>query len=123
MDRLGPEVPLHFTAFHPDYKMLDVAPTPPATLSRARAIALAQGLRYVYTGNVHDEAGQSTWCHGCGARLIGRDWYRITAWDLTPEGACARCGALCPGVFEARPGTWGQRRMPVRLGGETCARI
>jgi pyruvate formate lyase activating enzyme len=123
MDRLGPEVPLHFTAFHPDYKMLDVAPTPPATLSRARAIALAQGLRYVYTGNVHDEAGQSTWCHGCGARLIGRDWYRITAWDLTPDGACARCGALCPGVFEARPGTWGQRRMPVRLGGETRARI
>jgi pyruvate formate lyase activating enzyme len=116
MDHLGPDVPLHFTAFHPDYRMLDVAPTPPATLSRARAIALRHGLRYVYTGNVHDEAGQSTWCHACGARLIGRDWYEITAWDLTPEGACANCGAHCPGVFDPRPGTWGRRRMPVFVG-------
>jgi pyruvate formate lyase activating enzyme len=116
-DRLGPDVPLHFTAFHPDYKMMDVAPTPPATLKRAREIALGHGLRYVYTGNVHDEAGQSTCCHACGARLIGRDWYEITAWHLTPEGACASCGTQCAGVFEARPGTWGQRRMPVWLGG------
>jgi pyruvate formate lyase activating enzyme len=118
MDHLGPDVPLHFTAFHPDYKMMDVAPTPPATLTRARKIALAHGLRYVYTGNVHDEAGQSTYCHACGVRLIGRDWYEITAWQLTPDGACASCGAPCAGVFEARPGTWGQRRMPVWLGRE-----
>jgi pyruvate formate lyase activating enzyme len=116
MDHLGPDVPLHFTAFHPDYKMIDAAPTPAATLTRARAIAQSHGLRYVYTGNVHDEAGQSTYCHACGTRLIGRDWYEITAWHLTPEGACARCGAACAGVFEARPGAWGQRRMPVRLG-------
>jgi pyruvate formate lyase activating enzyme len=102
--------------------MLNVAPTPPATLSRRRAIALGHGLRYVYTGNVHDDAGQSTWCHACGARLIGRDWYEITAWDLTPEGACTACGTKCAGVFEARPGTWGQRRMPVRLAGEPTLR-
>jgi pyruvate formate lyase activating enzyme len=101
--------------------MLDVAHTPHATLSRARDIALRNGLRYVYTGNVHDEAGQSTYCHACGEQVIGRDWYRITAWRLTPEGACASCGATCAGVFDARPGVWGQRRMPVRLGGFAAA--
>jgi pyruvate formate lyase activating enzyme len=118
LDHLGPDVPLHFTAFHPDYKMMDVARTPHGTLSRAREIALAHGLRYVYTGNVHDEAGQSTYCHACGSRVIGRDWYEITAWHLTPEGACQACGTPCAGVFESRPGTWGQRRMPVWLGRE-----
>jgi pyruvate formate lyase activating enzyme len=114
-DRLGPDVPLHFTAFHPDYRMLETPPTPIATLARARAIALRHGLRYVYTGNVHDEAGQSTWCHSCRARLIGRDWYVITAWNLTADGRCRDCGTTCAGVFEAKPGTWGARRMPVRL--------
>jgi pyruvate formate lyase activating enzyme len=110
-------VPLHFTAFHPDYKMLDVAHTPHATLTRARDIALSHGLRYVYTGNVHDEAGQSTYCHGCGTRLIGRDWYEITAWNVSSDGRCADCGTPCPGVFEERPGSWGQRRMPLFMGG------
>jgi pyruvate formate lyase activating enzyme len=117
IEHLGPDVPLHFTAFHPNYKMMDVAPTPRATLTRAREIALRQGLRYVYTGNVHDEPGQSAWCHACGTRLIGRDWYEITAWHLTPEGECAACGAPCSGVFDARPGTWGPRRMPLFMGG------
>jgi pyruvate formate lyase activating enzyme len=121
VEHLGPDVPLHFTAFHPDYKMMEVAPTPRASLTRAREIALRQGLRYVYIGNVHDEAGQSTWCHGCGARLIGRDGYEITAWQLTPPGACAACGATCAGVFDARPGTWGQRRMPLSVGGPAAA--
>ena len=87
--------------------------TPPTTLIRAREIALEHGLRYVYTGNVHDEARQSTWCHGCGAKLIGRDWYDITAWAVSDGGLCERCGTPCPGVFEPRPGTWGQRRMPL----------
>jgi len=119
--RLGPDVPLHFTAFHPDYKMVDVGPTPPATLTRARRIATANGLRYVYTGNVHDEAGGSTYCHGCGERIIGRDWYVLTAWNLTPEGACASCGTPCAGVFEPQPGRWGARRLPVRLGDVTGA--
>ena len=116
MEHLGPDVPLHLTAFHPDWKMQDVPPTPPATLTAARAIAREAGLSYVYTGNVHDEAGQSTYCHACGATLIGRDWYRLTAWGLTPEGRCASCGAACAGVFEAAPGNWGRRRQPVAIG-------
>jgi pyruvate formate lyase activating enzyme len=114
-DRLGPDVPLHFTAFHPDWKMRDVPPTPPATLTRARSIAMANGLNFVYTGNVHDQAGGSTYCSGCGALLIGRDWYEMTAWHLGAEGRCLECGLACPGVFETDPGHWGARRRPVRL--------
>src|SRR5689334_4498774 len=75
MEHLGPDVPLHFTAFHPDWKMLDKPPTPPATLRTARAIARAAGLHHVYIGNVHDPEGDSTYCQACGAMLIGRDWY------------------------------------------------
>ncbi|GAB4111606.1 MAG: AmmeMemoRadiSam system radical SAM enzyme [Acidobacteriota bacterium] len=112
---LGPDVPLHFTAFHPDWKMLDHPPTPPQTLSRARRIGLANGLRYVYTGNVHDVEGQSTWCHHCGKLLIERDWYHLGTWNLSREGACAFCGTPCAGRFEAAPGTWGARRQRVRL--------
>jgi len=112
---LGPDVPLHFTAFHPDWKMLDTPPTPQATLARARRIALKNGLRYVYTGNVRDEQGGSTYCAGCGASLIGRDWHVLTHWTLTTDGRCSRCGAACAGVFEPRPGSWGARRLPVRL--------
>jgi len=113
--QLGPDVPLHFSAFHPDWKMTDHAPTPPATLARARAIALRNGLRYVYTGNVHDRVGGSTWCHGCGELLIERDWYELGRWGLTPDGRCVSCGERIPGVFAARPGTWGGGRLPVRL--------
>jgi pyruvate formate lyase activating enzyme len=112
---LGPDVPLHFTAFHPDYKMMDRPPTPPATLTRARQIALEAGLHFVYTGNVHDEAGGSTYCPGCGARLIGRDWYELTAWRLDEGGRCRACGFRLPGVFAGKPGRWGARRQPVRL--------
>jgi pyruvate formate lyase activating enzyme len=113
--RLGPDVPLHFSAFHPDWKMSGHPPTPPATLTRARRIAMENGLRYVYTGNVHDPAGGSTWCHGCGELLIERDWYVLGRWGLTPEGCCVKCGTKIPGVFTAGPGTWGAKRMPVRL--------
>lgn len=113
---LGPDVPHHFTAFHPDYKMLDVPPTPPETLSRARAIAMGNGLRYVYTGNVHDETGGSTYCPACGARVIGRDWYCITDWRLSADGRCATCGTLIPGIFSGPPGNWGARRRPLRIG-------
>jgi pyruvate formate lyase activating enzyme len=116
VDRLGADVPVHFTAFHPDWKLLDRPPTPAATLIRARQIALANGLRYAYTGNVHDAAGQSTRCHRCGAVLIERDWYRLGAWRLDACGRCAACGEPCAGVFEAAPGRWGARRLPVRLG-------
>ena len=112
---LGPDVPMHFTAFHPDFKMTDRPPTPPATLSRAREIARGNGVRYAYTGNVHDSAGGSTWCHACGELLIERDWYRLGAWHLTGGGACSGCGEPLPGRFEQRPGGWGPRRLPVRL--------
>jgi pyruvate formate lyase activating enzyme len=115
MKHLGTDVPLHFTAFHPDWKMRDKSPTPPATLHMARRIGRAAGLRYVYTGNIHDPAGQTTWCHGCDAPLIGRDWYDLTAWSLTPEGCCRACGALCAGVFDVRPGRWGRQRRPITI--------
>ena len=112
---LGPQVPVHFTAFHPDFKMLDRPPTPPATLTRARRIALGNGLRYAYTGNVHDEAGGTTTCHGCGAALIVRDWYELRGWALTADGSCEACGTRCAGRFDGPPGTWGAKRRPVRL--------
>ncbi|KLK89687.1 pyruvate formate lyase-activating protein [Microvirga vignae] len=115
LERLGPDVPLHFTAFHPDWKMLDTPATPPETPRMARRIAQEVGLRYVYTGNIHDAEGQSTYCHACQAVLIGRDWYQLTAWNLTADGCCDRCGTPCPGVFEGVPGTWGPRRRPVVL--------
>ncbi|MGB5213779.1 MAG: AmmeMemoRadiSam system radical SAM enzyme [Anderseniella sp.] len=115
MDNLGPSVPLHFSGFHPDWKMRDIPSTPSSTLQDARDIALKAGLRYVYTGNVHDEAGQSTYCHGCNTRLIGRDWYELTDWNLTAEGCCVNCAETCAGVLEAHPGDWGQRRLPVRI--------
>jgi pyruvate formate lyase activating enzyme len=115
MEHLGPDVPWHFTAFHPDWKMMDTPPTSAATLTRARHIALKNGLRYVYTGNVHDEDGGSTYCHHCNAKLIGRDWYVMTAWNLDKDGKCRSCGTPLPGAYEERPGTWGARRVPVRL--------
>jgi pyruvate formate lyase activating enzyme len=112
---LGPDVPWHFTAFHPDYKMLDKPGTPPATLTRARAIARAQGLRYVYTGNAHDPDGSSTWCPGCGRRLIERDGYELGEWQLK-KNCCVHCGFEIAGHFAEQPGHWGNRRLPVRLG-------
>ena len=115
VEQLGPDVPMHFTAFHPDWKMLDRPPTPSATLSRARDIAIKNGVHYAYTGNVIDESGGSTYCHACGQRLIGRAQYLLTEWNLTGDGCCTKCGSACPGVFEAKPGTWGARRLPVRL--------
>ena len=111
---LGPDVPWHFTAFHPDYKMLDKPPTPPATLTRARAIARSKGLRYVYTGNVHDREGGSTWCPGCGQRLIERDWYVLGTWQLNGNH-CTNCGFEIAGRFDENPGRWGNRRLPVLL--------
>jgi pyruvate formate lyase activating enzyme len=114
-DNLGPDVPWHFTAFHPDYKMLDRQPTPPPTLVRARRIARDHGLHFVYTGNVHDEAGASTYCKGCGQTLVGRDWYVLTAWHLDDKGRCTNCGTALAGVFDGPAGVWGARRQPVRL--------
>ena len=115
LENLGPDVPLHFTAFHPDWKMLDYPHTPASTLTRARQIAMNNGIHYVYTGNVHDFSGGSTYCSVCGELLIGRDWYVLKDWNLTADGCCRKCKAPCPGVFDEVPGKWGARRQPVRL--------
>ncbi len=114
---LGRDVPHHFTAFHPDFRMLDVPPTPVATLSRARQIARDNGERYVYTGNVSDPTGQSTYCHNCEAVLIERDRYRLGHWSLDSQGNCSECGIRCAGVFEPEPGSWGAQRRPIRIAG------
>jgi pyruvate formate lyase activating enzyme len=114
-ENLGRDVPMHFTAFHPDWKLREIPATPVSTLTRARAIALENGLRFAYTGNVHDESGGSTYCPGCGHLLIGRNWYVLSDWNLTRDGSCEACGTILPGVFEERPGSWGPRRQPVRL--------
>ncbi|MCR4376034.1 MAG: AmmeMemoRadiSam system radical SAM enzyme [Acidobacteria bacterium] len=112
---LGPDVPLHFSAFHPDYKMLDVPPTPPETLRRARARAMQEGLRYVYVGNVHDREGDATYCPSCGEAVITRDWYEILEYRLDSSGRCP-CGTAIPGRFAAKAGAFGRRRVPVVLG-------
>jgi pyruvate formate lyase activating enzyme len=117
LDNLGPDVPLHFTAFHPDYKMTDVPPTPPATLTRARTIALRQGLHYVYTGNLHDTDGGSTICPGCGRAVVVRDWYRMVRYELTDDGACTSCGTRLAGEYDGPAGYWGPRRLPLFIGG------
>jgi pyruvate formate lyase activating enzyme len=119
-ENLGPVVPLHFTAFHPDWKMRDKPPTPTSVLQRSRAIAIKNGLRYVYTGNVHDFTGSSTYCHHCGGILIGRDWYDLSTWNLAIENhqaICQLCRTPVAGIFEAKPGTWGSRRQAVQIHG------
>jgi pyruvate formate lyase activating enzyme len=114
-DELGPDVPLHFTAFHPDYKLDQIPPTPPATLTRARQIARDAGLHYVYTGNVHDTDGGSTHCPSCGQVVIERDWYNILAYRLDAKGACKTCGHPIAGRFEEFHGAFGPRRVPVHI--------
>ena len=114
-DALGPDVPVHFTAFHPDYKMLDVPRTPGSTLSRARRIARSNGLRFVYTGNVHDPEGGTTYCPGCGDAVVVRDWYDIGRYGLDEHGNCRSCGARLPGVFDGAAQGWGRRRLPVQV--------
>jgi len=114
-EELGPDIPLHFTAFHPDYKLDQLPPTPPATLTRARRIGLDAGLHHVYTGNVHDAAGGTTHCPGCGAAVIERDWYQILAYHLDAKGACLACGHALAGRFESFKGAFGARRVPVHI--------
>jgi pyruvate formate lyase activating enzyme len=118
---LGPEVPLHFSAFHPDWKMQDVPPTPASTLSRARDIALKAGLHYVYTGNVHDTAGGTTACPACHEALIVRDWYRIDHYNVTPDGHCPHCGHAIAGCFGAFSHPFGNRRIPIAMHREVRA--
>ena len=115
---LGPDVPLHFSAFHPDFKMLELPATPADTLRRVREIALSCGVQYAYTGNVHDDAGDSTKCHHCGKLLIQRDWYELNKYKMRGN-CCSNCGTTIPGVFEETPGDWGRKRQPVRLSNYT----
>ena len=112
---LGTDVPLHFTAFHPDWKMNDLPATPPATLTRAREIGIREGLQYVYTGNVHDTTGGTSFCPGCGEALIVRDWHALLTYRVTYDGHCAGCGTSIAGRFEEYRGAHGRRRIPVRL--------
>jgi pyruvate formate lyase activating enzyme len=112
---LGPDVPLHFTAFHPDHKMPDVPATPAATLIRARKIALDQGLHYVYTGNVRNAEGDTTWCPHCHKAVIERDWHRIANYRLTPQGLCPHCHTAIAGRFGAQAGNFGRRRVPIAI--------
>ncbi len=115
MENLGPDVPLHFTAFHPDYRMLDKSRTPHETLIRAHRIARANGVRHAYVGNVHDVGRQSTYCPCCGERLVGRDWHLLSDWHLDDHGRCDNCGTALPGVFEPQPGDWGSKRQRVDM--------
>jgi pyruvate formate lyase activating enzyme len=114
-NELGPDVPLHFSAFHPDWKMMDIPPTPPETLSRARHIAMEAGLHYVYTGNVHDTSGGTTHCPSCDEPLIVRDWYEILDFHVSDEGKCTKCGTTIAGRFDHYEGAYGNRRLPVRI--------
>ncbi|MGO0306018.1 AmmeMemoRadiSam system radical SAM enzyme [Endozoicomonas acroporae] len=118
VEHLGVDVPIHFTAFHPDWKMREHPHTPAATLTMARQIALNHGIRYAYTGNVHDSDGGSTRCHQCHSLLIERDWYVLGEWGVDAsdgEGVCQQCGTAVAGVFEQQPGVWGSRRVPVKI--------
>jgi pyruvate formate lyase activating enzyme len=115
LQHLGADIPLHFSAFHPDYKMPDVPATPPATLVRARNIAIQEGLHYVYTGNVHNAAGDTTYCPHCQTPLIERDWYQINHYRLTPDGRCPSCQTVVAGRFGQRSGNFGRQRIPIRL--------
>jgi pyruvate formate lyase activating enzyme len=112
---LGTQVPLHFTAFHPDFKLTDLPPTPASTLTRARRIAQEEGLQYVYTGNVRDTEGGTTFCPQCHAALIVRDWHRIVRYELDDHGSCPHCAAVITGRFGKYEGSFGTRRVPVRL--------
>ncbi len=111
---IGPNVPIHFTAFHPDFRMTDRERTPHETLIKAYDIARSIGLNFVYVGNVHDVARQSTYCYQCGQLLIERDWYQLGAYQLQHD-VCSRCHAKIPGVFEANPGNWGQKRQVIQI--------
>ncbi|MDX2350085.1 MAG: AmmeMemoRadiSam system radical SAM enzyme [Porticoccus sp.] len=115
VENLGPDVPMHFSAFHPDWKMQDIPATPPETLTNARQIAMKNGVHYAYTGNVHDRAGGSTFCPSCRELIVERDWYQLGSWELDEQGCCHTCGESIAGVFEATPGDWGSRRVPVKL--------
>jgi pyruvate formate lyase activating enzyme len=112
---LGPETPLHFSAFHPDFKMTDRSATPLSTLIEARDLALEIGLNHVYTGNVYYAPGDITYCRRCGEELIVREWYSLVSYRLTGDGCCRKCGARLAGWFDKTAGDWGSKRKPIRI--------
>lgn len=114
-EKLSPHVPVHFTAFHPDYRMQTISRTPPETLLNARNIAKQRGLHHVYVGNIHHKEAQSSYCAECGELVIERDWHQLSAWKLDADGHCRTCGAFFPGAFSPQPGSWGRRRQPVSI--------
>ena len=115
VENLGPDMPMHFSAFHPDFKMRDYPSTAPSTLTMARDIAMKAGVRYAYVGNVHNRDADSTWCHQCGELLIERDWYELGQWNINAEGYCKKCNTKVAGIFEEHPGHWGSKRLPIRM--------
>ena len=115
VEKIGPDTPLHFTAFHPDFRMLDKPRTPAETLFSARELAMSNGLNYVYTGNIQHEPTGTTYCSNCQCVLIGRRQYELSRWNISEDGKCLDCHTPCAGEFEARPGDWGNRRQAVRL--------
>ena len=121
LESVGAEVPIHFSAFHPDFRMTDRPRTPHETLIMARDIAVRQGLKFVYVGNVNDVFNQSTWCPGCGELLIERNWYQLGQWNLDGN-VCRKCRTLIPGHFDKSPGLWGNRRKPIRISEYTIER-
>lgn len=115
LDNVGDQVPVHFSAFHPDYKMLGLPRTPAVTLSRARNVARQLGLKYVYTGNVHDQDGDTTYCGGCGTELIVRDWYDLKSYKMNMN-KCSKCNHVISGYFDLKPGNWGKKRIRIKMG-------
>jgi len=118
-NELGVDVPLHFSAFHPDYKMPDIPATPSSTLIRAREIGMREGLQYVYTGNVHNQQGDTAFCPNCKAQLIVRDWYQIKQYRLSKAGHCPDCNTAIKGCFDETAGEFGRRRIPILIGAYT----
>jgi pyruvate formate lyase activating enzyme len=115
VEYLGPDVPMHFSAFHPAWKMHDKPRTPISTLLKARQIAIKNGVHYAYIGNVHDKAGSSTYCHQCGSLLIGRDWYDVMEWNLDENACCQVCGTKCAGRFSTQVENWGNKRQALKI--------
>ncbi len=114
-NELGPETPIHFSAFHPDYKMREKPSTPLSSLVNARDIAREAGIQHVYTGNVTYAPGDTTYCHQCGSVLIEREWYEISRYLLNEAGCCKNCGTRLAGRFGLEAGRWGAKRKPVTL--------
>jgi len=113
-DELGPDVPLHFSAFHPAFQLTDRRPTPSSTLIAAHEIGRQAGLHYVYTGNVFDPQHQHTYCPGCGRAVIWREGYALGAYEMQ-DGRCAHCHVPIAGRFDQRPGAWGGGRREVNI--------